>query len=368
MCGSEIERPESSKETIRHAPIPALECVSGASETTAPEPEADILNLDPLMASEELSARMERFSNLNSDMATLLAEMSREVKKTMDQLLQVRAEVETKQEELKTLYDIEVSAAEREQLMEDYRRQKEHFERLMEGQRSAWEEGRERQAQEEKDYLENLQARRQREEDEYRNVQMIEQMKAQQKFEEELRTIRQKFLEEQELLKGDFAEREQSLHEKELEWARLVQELEQFMSNLSQRTQAQTAVPIDPPKQPPLAQSAASVPNSSLSCENGQDFIGRGEEDSWKFSFYPEDSTVRDNASGEGDRDSDFPKSSMAANGSTEETKPSLSSLIELSPLQSRKAECLNGDPSVKRESAPLKFCPKKSTNSKSEV
>ena len=51
----------------------------------------------------------------------------------------------------------------------------------------------------------------------------------------------QRNIEKQELLKQDFLRREKALKEKELEWVRLIQELELFMTGLVERTRNKTA-------------------------------------------------------------------------------------------------------------------------------
>ena len=56
----------------------------------------------------------------------------------------------------------------------------------------------------------------------------------------------QQSLKKQQALERDCLERELALKEKELEWVQLIQELEQFMSKLTRRAQAQTATRVGP--------------------------------------------------------------------------------------------------------------------------
>jgi chromosome segregation ATPase len=192
----------------------------------------------PDAASEKLSVQMERFTNLSSEITKILSELDREVKESMDQLQGIRSAVDFKKKELKTLHDIDVSATALERLIEDHRLQREDLERVMESQRNAWEEEKARRVEEERQYLENLQIQRQREQEEHRQMLAAERLAAQQKLEEELQEVRQRNLEKQKALERDFMAREQVLNEKELEWGRLIQELEQFVAKLTMRAQS----------------------------------------------------------------------------------------------------------------------------------
>jgi hypothetical protein len=234
------------------------------SETMESEADADNSVLEPIMPSEVFSGRIKRFSSLGSEMTKLLSELSKDMQESLDQLQRIRSEINLKKEELKTLHDIEVSAISLGQLIEDHRLQKENLEYLIESQRKVWEEERARRAQEEREYLENLKRQRQREEEEYKHARALKESEGRKKLEEELRGIRQKGLEDQQALESDCLERERTLKEKELEWIQLVQELEQFMSRLIQRTRSQAAVradlhKIESPNKPDFSVPMASV-------------------------------------------------------------------------------------------------------------
>jgi len=338
MNRAEAERPEPLGENLEHQPVQALDKTPGGSDATGAAPDTGNPTAEPLITPEALSAQVERFSRLSSDMAKLLSELSLEAKKSLDQLDKIRLAVDLKRKEFKALSE---SAASAKLQIEDHRMQRENLDHLMEGQRRAWEEEKARRAQQEREYLENLKIQRQREEEEYRHMWAVEQLKAQQKLEEELRTIQQRSLEKQQALERDCLQREQTLKEKELEWIQLIQELEQFMSRLARHTQSQSAAYTELHAKEPSLQSDFAVLNSPAANE---------EEKS-------RDQSLNQNR----------PLSPIFGNALTEESQPSLSSLKEMLLSQGRRIENLNAELSAKRETAPLKFSPKRQPNSRPE-
>ena len=240
MSGSEVEWPET------------------LVLKTGQESDKDAAAPGPLMTPEMFSVLIERFSGFSTDLTKLVSELARQATQALDELYKIRSAVDLKKRELKTLHDIEASTDSLKQLTEEHRREKASFEQFMEGRHKAWEEEKSRRAQEEKEHLENLRVRRQHEEEEYRHRRAVEQLKAQQKLEEELRAIQQKGLEKQQALERDCLEREQALKAKELEWIQLIQELEQFMSRLTRRAQSPFAK--EPFVQPVSDREEASSP------------------------------------------------------------------------------------------------------------
>ena len=338
MSESETEQSEPSI-TMEQKSGQAIDSTSKSLEAT----ESVSLNGNPKQepppASDELSAKMERFSSLYSEMVQLLPELSQEAQKAMDQLQEIRSEVDRKRMELKALHDIDASAAELDRLIEDHRLQKENLERLMENQRSAYEEEKARHAQEEAEYQETLKIRRQQEEEEYRQMRAAEVQTAQQKLEEELQAARQETREKQELMEKSFREREQSLQEKELEWRRLIQELEQFMSKLTVRAQPQTG-------------TAGEMRKKELFPEDVSDPAPHSE-----YALMQERNPAQDNLS--------YP---IFGGGSTEAPEPIVSSWKEILLAQDRKIENIPEELSEKRESEPLKSEPPESSDTNPEI
>jgi hypothetical protein len=200
----------------------------------------DEMEFAPLMSAEELSLVIERFSIISSELTGILSRLAQEVVMSAEQLDRVRSAVDSKKEELKTLHGIEATAVALERLVLDHQRQKEALDLAMASQRAEWEEEKANRAQEEREYLEHLRVRREREEEEYRQVWAAEKLRKKEKLEEELKAVQQEHLQKQQEKEGDYIERELRLKEKELEWVRLIEELEQFMSKLAQRAKAQT--------------------------------------------------------------------------------------------------------------------------------
>jgi len=217
-----------------------------------PETEVDQGVPMPPLEWEKISSKMERFSNLSSEITAVMAEVSRSAEKAMEQLHEIRAAVDLKKSELKTLHGIEGSAEELQRWIEDRRLQIAELERLLESQRNAFDSEKSRLEQEEKKYLENLEAERKREETVYRQRWTEEGLRAKEALETELRALQQEKAEKQEALLRDLLERELRIKQKEEEWDLLTRELEQFISGLAekacrliQEAQSKSSVPDD---------------------------------------------------------------------------------------------------------------------------
>jgi len=241
--GAEFEL--SRQEICREPDLQSGEEPNG-SEQAGPEADADQGVPRPPLEWEKIFSQMERFANLSSEMAAILAEVSRSTEKAMDQLQEIRAAVDLKKSELKTLHGIEGSAEELQRWIEDRRLQIAELERLLESRRSAFDSEKSRREQEEKKYLEDLEARRISEETDYRKRRADEESKAKQALEDEFRVLQQEGTEKQEALRRDLLGREQRIRQKEKEWDLLTRELEQFMSKLAEKAHSMTPAPDDP--------------------------------------------------------------------------------------------------------------------------
>jgi hypothetical protein len=233
MQGPEIVHGEA-------ASLKANENRSSVSEGAVPETCPDEIEFSPLISAGELSRIAERFSDISRDLTENLSRLSMAVKNSEEKLKQVRAAVDAKKQELRTLRGIEATAIALERLVLDHQRQKETLDRIIAEQRAVWEAEKTNRDREETEYLENLRIRRAREEEEYRRMWAAEKLSAQNKLEEELAAIRQGNLQKQQEMERDCLERELRLKEKESEWVQLVGELEQFMAKLAQRAKGQT--------------------------------------------------------------------------------------------------------------------------------
>ncbi len=194
---------------------------------------------------QDFGSGMARFTKLSAELAEVMASMSEEVKAAAQQLDSIRASVDAKKRELKTLHGIEATAVALERLVLDYQRQKETLERSIVEQRVLWEDEKTNRAQEEKEYQESLRLRREKEEEAFRKQWAGERLAAQQKLEEELKVLRQESFEKQQTIEKECREREQKLAGREREWMQLIQELELFMSRLTRRLHLQPDAGVD---------------------------------------------------------------------------------------------------------------------------
>jgi hypothetical protein len=194
--------------------------------------------------SEGIYGDLERFSRLSSDLGKCLSDVALKIKNSVDEFNAVEQEVLHKKAELKEIYDIEASLAALANLVEEHRLKKAEFERFMESQRRLWEEEKLKKEHEDEEYKNALKLHRQREEEEYEKKWSEKRDIIRQKLEEELRAIQRQNSEQQKLLEIDLLNRERVLKKKELEWDKLIQELELFMTRLLARTRKDNIGPI----------------------------------------------------------------------------------------------------------------------------
>ena len=181
-------------------------------------------------------ADIERFSHLSSDLKDCLSGITRKIINSLNELKSIQQAAVQKKRELMDLYEIEASAAALKKLHEEHRLKQSEFENFMETQRRLWEEEKALKEREDEEYRQSLISRRQQEDEDFKNRLAQEQSIIRQKLEEELGQIRRQSSEKQELQERDLIKREQALKEKELEWVKLIQELELFMARLMERT------------------------------------------------------------------------------------------------------------------------------------
>jgi hypothetical protein len=298
----------------------------------------------PSVNEEKLAVEIERFSKLSSDMIALLSSLSREINKSVADLQEIRSAVELKKQELQSLREIENSAADLEQQLRELQREKESLEQMVVDQRGAWEREKERRAREEREYVENLNFRRQQEEQEVSQMLAAEHGKARQQLEDELRAIQQQNRDAQEAAEKDFHERELILRKKELEWGQLIQELEEFLYKLDRRHRLNNAVHAVLQDEEKIEESIPTI-SDPLSSDNLHDepvFYEAGDE-SRRELYSEENSTWGDAGANQGA--APFDSEPIFGRDWSEEPKHS----------------------SSRRETAPLKFPPKKPTGFKPE-
>jgi hypothetical protein len=228
----------------------------------APETESEKSGIEPIIRAEDIILNVERFTKLSSELTGVLSNLSQEIREAAEQLNDIRIAVDAKKRELKTLHGIEATAVTLERMALDYQRRKESLEREIAEQRALWDEEKAKRAQEEREFQESVRVRREREEEAFRQNWANERNLAQRKLEEELKLMQEESLERQRALERGFLERELKLKEKELEWMKLVQELEQFLSRLSRRMQLQSNAVAEFPQVQPALQQAEPLDSS----------------------------------------------------------------------------------------------------------
>ncbi len=271
---------------------------------------------------------IERFSHLSSELKDCLSGITRKIINSLNELKSIKQDAAQKKKELMDLFEIEASAATLIKLREEHRLKQSEFENFMENQRRLWEEEKALKEREDEEYRQSQMSRRQQEEEDLKQRLAREETLIRQKLEEELIQIRRQNTEKQELLHRDLMKREQALKKKELEWVKLIQELELFMARLMARTHREKTTDV-------LAagdRRKGSIP------------ISRG----------PTSDTVAANGNHRGAGEKN------GIPGDTDErADPSVTSLREMLLSQERRIENIQSDIKDNREPVPFRLHPK---------
>jgi colicin import membrane protein len=191
----------------------------------------------------------QRITGLGLDVSKALSQLSEKLVAEVDRLNNLREAASLETKELERLHKMDLAATALDQMVQDYQRQKEELENEIFRQRTAWaEEERERERQQ-KESEENLKKQRQREMEEYEYKKSLERKKAQDKYEEETRRLEKENLEKQENLEKSWKLRESALKEKEVEWSRLLKEVENFPARLKNEVDAAVDAAVTAAKQ-----------------------------------------------------------------------------------------------------------------------
>ena len=318
---------------------------SAAPQTVPPDVAMEMLNRKSFAGAEKFSLAVERFSILSSEMITLLMGLSQEINKSAEELNEVRSAVELKKRELATLSETVRMAEELARQTKELKRQQADLEARIADERRVWE-------------MEK--AERAREEEEHRQSLSAEHFRAQQELEEELRTIRQRNQEAQEEAEKEFAEREMLLKNKEVEWSQLINELDQFLSKLAQRTNPHSATPAVVLRGDAGLRPGSPVSSVPLSGYFHEDNDWSGEKDA--SGLDPETALMWENVWGDKLLALDNRNHGLGQD-SVDEMRSSQSFLKDFPALQSREIEDTSPEHLAKRDTSPLKFAPKKSNN-----
>jgi len=187
---------------------------------------------------------VQRTSNLSVEVSKALSDVSAKLISEVEQLTTLREAVALETKELEQLHKLDVAATAVDQLVEEYRLEKQKLDSEISTQRAVWTEEKQAQLREQKEADEALKRQRQRENDDYEYKKALERKKAQDKYEEEVRVLEKKNREKQETLEKSWLDREAALKAREDELARYKHEVEQFPARLKderEHTQAEVS-------------------------------------------------------------------------------------------------------------------------------
>ncbi len=176
-------------------------------------------------------------SALSIQISKALASVSDDLIAEVQRLATVREAVALERAELERLHKIDVAATALDQLAQDYDSKSQALDAEMSTRRATWDAELKARERAEKEYDENLKKQRQRETEEYEYKKTIDRKKAQEKYDEDMRTIEKKNREKQETLEKSWEQRERTIKEREEEYVRLRQEVSSFPSRLQTETE-----------------------------------------------------------------------------------------------------------------------------------
>ena len=245
MAKVTASRPKRSKAEVEKEFSKITQETEERKESSNPKAEelARVREAEARQAVEGISVEgvVQKISGLGLEISKALAELSGKLVSEVDRLSTVREAVALETKELERLHKIDIAATALDQLIQDYRLQKETLEAEISSQRTAWAEEERERDRAQKELEENLKKQRQRETEEYEYKKALERKKAQDKYDEDVRLLEKKNKEKQEALEKSWQQREAALKEKEEELARLKRDVDEFPARLKKETDAAAA-------------------------------------------------------------------------------------------------------------------------------
>lgn len=180
-------------------------------------------------------------SLLGLDVSRVLSDLSEKLVKETQTLQNLRESVGLESKELSRLHKIDVVATSLDQLVENYRVQKERLESEMSAQQMEWQQKREAWAREQKEFEDGLKKQRQREKEEYEYQKLLDRKKEEDEYGAKIRQQERSNKEKQEQVEKSWKERELNLKEREEELVRLRKEVSEFPDRLKQEIDRQAA-------------------------------------------------------------------------------------------------------------------------------
>ena len=191
-----------------------------------------------------VDAVVQKISGMGLEISKSLSELSGKLIVEVEKLTTTREAVALEQKELERLHKIDIVATSLDNMLQDYQSEKDKLESEIASQRTAWEEEEVTRARDQKDFEDNLKKQRQREAEEFEYKKALERKKAQDKYDEEIRLLEKKDKEKQEALDKSWQQRETILKEREVEWAQLKKEVDDFPTRLKKEVDAAIAAAL----------------------------------------------------------------------------------------------------------------------------
>jgi hypothetical protein len=238
-------RPKRSKAEVDKEFSKITQEAAERQETTNPKAEelSRLREAETRQAVEGITVEgvVQKISTMSLEISKALSELSGKLVAEVERLSTVREAVGLEAKELERLHKIDIAATALDQLVQDYRAQKETLEAEISAQRAAWAEEERERDRVQKELEENLKKQRQRETEEYEYKKALERKKAQDKYDEDVRLLEKKNKEKQEALEKSWQQRETVLKEREEEWARLKKEVDEFPVRLKKEIEGAAA-------------------------------------------------------------------------------------------------------------------------------
>ena len=196
---------------------------------------------------------LQRLHDLKGAISRELTNLAERFEEEIETFRRVQSAVKAKQEELKTIYEVETAASDLAALIEAQQTQKENFKREMDIERArineeiqetreTWNKEKAEHAQQIKEQSELLKTQRQREKEEYEYAFAREKEQRKNKLEDELQAMakeieqkRKDFEQESSLRKADLDARDEAITKRETTMNELQQEVESFPQELENK-------------------------------------------------------------------------------------------------------------------------------------
>lgn len=241
MAKAAAAHPRRSKADVQQEFLKIREEVAATREgrNAKVEEAATLREAEVRRAVDDLSVEgvAQTISALSVQISKSLANLSDNLIAEVQRLMTIREAVALESEGLQRLHKIDIAATALDQLVQEYDSKKQALEVETSAGRAAWDAQEKARERAEKEYDENLKKQRQRETEEYEYKKTLERKKAQDKYDEEMRTLEKKNREKQEALEKAWQEREGAIKEHEEEYSRLRQEVSSFSSRLQAETE-----------------------------------------------------------------------------------------------------------------------------------